>query len=80
MQMADTGFGWTIEMQLKAKSEGVRVAEVPVRYRARIGKSKITGTLGGTLRAGCKIVGWILFWRLSTWITPRTRRRVHRSR
>jgi hypothetical protein len=80
LAMSDTGFGWTIEMQLKAKSQGVRVLEVPVRYRARIGKSKITGTIGGTLRAGCKIVGWILLWRLSTWINPTGRPPARRSR
>ena len=69
--MDDTGFGWTVEMQLKAASAGLRVAEVPVRYRARIGRSKITGTVAGTLRAGWKIVGWIVAWRLATWLTPR---------
>lgn len=67
LRMADTGFGWTIEMQLKAHSSGLRVREVPVRYRPRIGKSKITGTLRGTLRAGAKILGWIGAWRLRTW-------------
>jgi len=67
LAMRDPGFGWTIEMQLKAHSAGLRVAEVPVRYRARTGRSKITGTLSGTLRAGAKILGWILVWRL----TPR---------
>lgn len=79
LQMADTGFGWTIEMQLKAKSQGLSVVEVPVRYRARIGQSKITGTLAGTLRAGGKILGWILFWRLSSWVIPRGRPRVRKS-
>lgn len=64
LHMADENFGWTIEMQLKAHSQGVRTLEVPVRYRARIGTSKITGTLSGTLRAGYKILGWILWWRL----------------
>jgi hypothetical protein len=66
--MADRGFGWTIEMQLKARSLGLRVVEVPVRYRARIGRSKITGTLAGTLRAGAEILGWILAWRVRTWL------------
>ena len=64
LAMGDRDFGWTIEMQLKAHTTGLRVVEVPVRYRARIGSSKITGTLAGTLRAGWKIVGWILAWRL----------------
>ncbi|MSR62778.1 MAG: glycosyltransferase family 2 protein [Planctomycetes bacterium] len=67
LHMADTGFGWTIEMQLKAHSAGLGVVEVPVRYRPRVGKSKITGTLRGTLRAGAKILGWIGAWRVRTW-------------
>lgn len=70
MAMRDVDFGWTVEMQLKAVSLGLRVEEVPVRYRKRVGRSKITGTLSGTLRAGWKIVGWILVWRVRLWITP----------
>jgi glycosyltransferase involved in cell wall biosynthesis len=54
--MSDTTFGWTCEMQVKALKRGLRVAEVPVSYRRRIGVSKITGTVGGTLRAGAKIL------------------------
>lgn len=54
--MADTNFGWTVEMQVKALQAGLRVAEVPVRYRRRIGVSKITGTVRGTLAAGWKIL------------------------
>jgi len=69
LEMADRDFGWTIEMQLKAKSCGLRVAEVPVRYRSRAGKSKITGTVLGTVRAGWKILGWIFAWRLRLWLT-----------
>jgi len=68
--MVDRTFGWTIEMQLKAHAQGLRVLEVPVRYRSRIGRSKITGTVGGTLRAGCKILGWIGAWRVRLWLTP----------
>jgi len=71
LRMRDTDFGWTVEMQLKARSFGLRVLEVPVRYRARIGKSKITGTIGGTIRAGIKILGWIATWRLRLWLAPR---------
>jgi glycosyltransferase involved in cell wall biosynthesis len=74
LAMGDTGFGWTIEMQLKARSQRVRVLEVPVRYRERIGRSKITGTLTGTLRAGAKILGWIFCWRLALWVNPPARR------
>ncbi len=54
--MSDTSFGWTCEMQVKAIRKGIAVAEVPVSYRRRVGVSKITGTLSGTLRAGYKIL------------------------
>ena len=64
LAMQDRDFGWTIEMQLKARTFGLRVVEVPVRYRERIGTSKITGTVVGTVRAGWKILGWIFAWRL----------------
>ncbi|MEX1023585.1 MAG: glycosyltransferase family 2 protein [Planctomycetota bacterium] len=64
LAMRDETFGWTIEMQLKAHGRGVRTVEVPVRYRPRIGTSKITGTVSGTVRAGTKILGWIVWWRL----------------
>jgi glycosyltransferase involved in cell wall biosynthesis len=56
LNMRDTNFGWTCEMQVKALREGLRVAEVPVSYRRRVGVSKITGTLSGTVRAGYKIL------------------------
>jgi glycosyltransferase involved in cell wall biosynthesis len=58
--MEDTNFGWTCEMQVKALRAGMRVDEVPVSYRRRIGASKITGTVSGTLRAGCKILWTIV--------------------
>ncbi len=54
--MHDKDFGWTVEMQIKAVQNGLRIREVPVRYRIRIGVSKITGTLSGTLKAGTKII------------------------
>ncbi len=54
--MADRDFGWTIEMQLKALNMGLRVCEVPVSYRKRIGVSKISGTVLGSYRAGKKIL------------------------
>ncbi len=54
--MRDRDFGWTCEMQVKALRAGLRIAEVPVSYRRRVGVSKITGTLSGTLRAGWKIL------------------------
>lgn len=65
LRMRDRDYGWTVEMQLKAAAAGLRVVEVPVRYRARIGESKITGTLAGTLGASWKILGWIFGWRIA---------------
>lgn len=62
--MTDQDFGWTVEMQLRAHLRGLRVRELPVRYRKRIGDSKITGTLSGTLRAGYKILKTIFVYRL----------------
>jgi glycosyltransferase involved in cell wall biosynthesis len=59
LAMRDPDFGWTVEMQVKAARAGLRAAEVPVRYRRRIGKSKISGTLSGSVRAGVKILGTI---------------------
>ena len=56
LEMRDPDFGWTCEMQVKAARSGLRVAEVPVSYRRRVGVSKITGTVSGTLRAGYKIL------------------------
>jgi glycosyltransferase involved in cell wall biosynthesis len=64
LEVRDPNFGWTIEMQLKAHAAGLRTLEIPVRYRERIGVSKISGTLSGTLRAGYKILGWIFVFRL----------------
>lgn len=54
--MNDQNFGWTIEMQIKAKLANLRTIEVPVSYRCRIGVSKISGTVSGTIRAGYKIL------------------------
>jgi glycosyltransferase involved in cell wall biosynthesis len=59
--MRDRNFGWTVEMQVKAQRAGLRVVEVPVDYRPRIGHSKISGTLAGSVRAGGKILGRILY-------------------
>jgi glycosyltransferase involved in cell wall biosynthesis len=60
LAMGDPDFGWTAEMQVKALRRGLRVAEVPVSYRKRVGVSKITGTVTGTLRAGYKILWTVL--------------------
>ncbi len=54
--MRDPGYGWTIEMQIKALRRGLRVAEVPVSYRRRVGMSKISGSLRASLAAGGKIL------------------------
>ena len=54
--MRDKNFGWTVEMQIKAIKNDLRIREVPVRYRMRIGVSKITGTVSGTFKAGAKII------------------------
>ncbi len=54
--MTDRNFGWTIEMQIKAARMSLRTIEIPVPYRRRIGKSKISGTLSGSLKAGVKIL------------------------
>ena len=56
LAMADQNFGWTVEMQIKAVRQGLRVQEVPVSYRPRIGKSKVTGTALGVVKAGTKIL------------------------
>ena len=56
LQMNDTSYGWTVEMQLKAVKNKLRVMEVPVNYRKRIGVSKISGTIKGTVLAGFKII------------------------
>lgn len=65
LRMEDGTFGWTIEMQIKAHLAGLHIAEVPVSYRRRIGTSKITGTVTGTVRAGSGILRTIgeLAWR-----------------
>ena len=56
LRMQDRTYGWTVEMQVKAARAQLRCVEVPVRYRKRIGKSKISGTVKGTIMAGYKIL------------------------
>ncbi len=56
LRMRDRDFGWTVEMQVKAARRGLRILEVPVSYRRRVGRSKISGTISGTLAAGTKIL------------------------
>lgn len=56
LAMQDRAFGWTVEMQIKAAQSGLRTVEVPVSYRRRIGVSKISGTIRGTVLAGLTIL------------------------
>jgi len=56
LNMQDKTYGWTVEMQLKAAKQRLRITEVPVSYRKRIGFSKISGTVKGTVLAGYKII------------------------
>lgn len=65
LRMRDTNFGWTAEMQVKAVKRGLRVQEVPVSYRRRVGRSKISGTVSGVLRAGTKIIWTIVKLRIT---------------
>jgi glycosyltransferase involved in cell wall biosynthesis len=60
LQMEDKTYGWTVEMQLKALKQKMSYIEIPVRYKNRIGVSKVSGTVKGTIMAGVKIIGWIV--------------------
>jgi glycosyltransferase involved in cell wall biosynthesis len=57
--MADRNYGWTVEMQIKAAEQGLKSLEVPARYRRRIGQSKVSGTIKGSVMAGYKILSII---------------------
>ncbi|AYN69173.1 glycosyltransferase family 2 protein [Euzebyella marina] len=59
LNMEDKTYGWTVEMQLKALKKKLAYTEVPVRYKKRIGVSKVSGTAKGSIFAGIKILGWI---------------------
>lgn len=67
LDMSDRGYGWTVEMQIKAIRAGLRILEVPVHYRPRLGKSKISGTLKGTLLAGSKILYTVFRFAAADW-------------
>ena len=60
LDMKDTTYGWTVEMQLKAAKHKMKCIEIPVTYRKRIGVSKVSGTVKGTILAGYKIL-WTIF-------------------
>lgn len=59
LNMEDKTYGWTVEMQLKALKQKLTYVEVPMKYRNRIGVSKVSGTVKGSVMAGIKILGWI---------------------
>lgn len=59
LNMQDKTYGWTVEMQLKILKHKLTYVEIPVRYRNRIGVSKVSGTIKGAIFAGVKILGWI---------------------
>lgn len=63
LNMQDKTYGWTVEMQVKAAKMGFLAKEIPVKYRVRIGVSKVSGTIKGTILAGYKILSTI-FWEL----------------
>lgn len=60
LEMQDPNFGWTVEMQVKAAKLQMKAIEVPVQYRRRIGVSKVSGTVKGSILAGHKIL-WTIF-------------------
>lgn len=70
LDMQDKTFGWTIEMQIKAVLAGLRIREVPVSYRRRVGASKITGTISGTIKASAKILWTIVRFALAPPAVP----------
>ena len=59
LKMQDKTYGWTVEMQLKALKQELTYVEVPMKYRNRIGVSKVSGTIKGSIFAGVKILSWI---------------------
>ena len=56
LEMCDMNYGWTVEMQIKAAKHKMKCTEIPVKYRVRIGESKVSGTVKGTIGAGYKII------------------------
>ena len=59
LAMEDKTYGWTVEMQLKVLKKKLTYVEIPVKYRNRIGVSKVSGTVKGSIMAGIKILSWI---------------------
>ena len=67
LDMQDKTYGWTVEMQLKILKRKIPYTEIPIHYRKRIGTSKVSGTLKGTIIAGYKILRWIGSFYFSRW-------------
>ena len=66
LNMEDKTYGWTVEMQLKVLKQKMSYKEIPVKYRNRIGVSKVSGTVKGTIFAGVKILSWIFKYSFKT--------------
>ena len=79
LHMQDRTFGWTVEMQIKATQRGLRAIERPVSYRRRIGTSKISGTISGTVRAGVRILSLIAREAVSDAVSRWGRERLRRQ-
>ncbi|SVA44019.1 uncharacterized protein METZ01_LOCUS96873, partial [marine metagenome] len=77
LEMCDPTYGWNAEMQVKAVQRGLKVAEVPVRYRRRTGRSKISGNVKATVLAGALIIWTIIV--LKVFPTRQERRRENGS-
>jgi hypothetical protein len=75
LRMTDRTWGWTIEMQVKAAEAALRTVEVPVRTRPRIGRSKISGSVTGTMRAAARMIAMIVSLRLTRHERQRWKRR-----
>ncbi len=74
LNMADTAYGWTVEMQVKAVLHELRIVELPVHTDRRVGVSKISGTWRGVIGAGFGIVGMVLKLRIAAWADQLCRR------
>ncbi|MEM9355245.1 MAG: glycosyltransferase family 2 protein [Pseudomonadota bacterium] len=77
--MRDRDYGWTVEMQIRAIEERLKYIEVPARYRRRIGESKVSGTVRGTVMAGYKILSLIGRHAVRHWLARKPSREKQRS-
>ncbi|MDD2539776.1 MAG: glycosyltransferase family 2 protein [Desulfuromonadaceae bacterium] len=79
LAMADQDFGWTVEMQVRALKRGLKIQEIKVPYHRRTaGKSKISRTISGTVKAGCTIL-WVIGWELAHELRQHKRQKVTSS-